>query len=337
MTTLIIGSGLSGLACARVLTASGHTVQLLDKGKAVGGRLATRRADADARFDHGAQYFTARDPVFRTAVDQWLAAGVVREWTTQFHSHGRPPTANPPYPRYCGTHGMRGIATHLANGLTVTTAARVVRITIADDLWQVVTDDARSFEAETLVVTPPVPQTLQLLADSGIEIPPDVAVGLKAVVYDPCIALLVSLDGVSAVPPPGGVFAGPEPIAWVADNGQKGITTHPGCLTLHAGPEFSRTHYEATDAEIARRLLAAATPWLTSPVVTTQVHRWKYSLPTTLYPVRCASWHVNGRQIVLAGDAFAGPRVEGAYLSGVAAAEAVMGCSIGSTISPGGL
>ncbi|MBC8101135.1 MAG: NAD(P)-binding protein, partial [Cytophagales bacterium] len=53
---LVIGAGLAGLAFAGDAAASGASVRLLDKGRGVGGRTATRRF-GDLRVDHGAQYF----------------------------------------------------------------------------------------------------------------------------------------------------------------------------------------------------------------------------------------------------------------------------------------
>jgi predicted NAD/FAD-dependent oxidoreductase len=71
----IIGAGLSGLACATRLHAFGWRVSVFDKSRGPGGRMSTRRGD-DWQSDHGAQYFTARDPRFKAEVDRWLAAGV---------------------------------------------------------------------------------------------------------------------------------------------------------------------------------------------------------------------------------------------------------------------
>ena len=75
----VIGAGLAGLICAERLIRQGWPVTVFDKGRGPGGRMATRRAD-DLRFDHGAQYFTARDQRFRDRVDAWVHDGVVALW-----------------------------------------------------------------------------------------------------------------------------------------------------------------------------------------------------------------------------------------------------------------
>jgi len=72
---IVIGAGVSGLIAARTAQANGARVLVLDKGRGVGGRLATRRTDSGV-FDHGAQFFTARDPQFRLLVEAWRAAGI---------------------------------------------------------------------------------------------------------------------------------------------------------------------------------------------------------------------------------------------------------------------
>jgi len=54
-----------------------------------------------------------------------------------------------------------------------------------------------------------------------------------------------------------------------------------------------------------------------------QIHGWRYSKPKQTDPLRCAVVSLSP-PLLLAGDAFGGPRVEGAALSGWAAAEAVI-------------
>ena len=83
MDVVVIGAGMSGLVAARELVAAGARVRVIDKGRSVGGRLATRRI-GDARLDHGAQFFTVRTPAFQQRVDDWLDRGLVRVWTHGF-------------------------------------------------------------------------------------------------------------------------------------------------------------------------------------------------------------------------------------------------------------
>ena len=80
---LVIGAGMTGIACARQLQVAGLDVVLLDKGRGIGGRMATRRVELGGqtiRFDHGAQYITARSADFKQLLGEVTGErdGVVR-------------------------------------------------------------------------------------------------------------------------------------------------------------------------------------------------------------------------------------------------------------------
>ena len=79
----VVGAGISGLICARTLAENGCDVNVYEKSRGVGGRMSTRRVDDTLSFDHGAQYFTARDGRFKRYVESWIDDGLVQPW------HGR--------------------------------------------------------------------------------------------------------------------------------------------------------------------------------------------------------------------------------------------------------
>ncbi|MEP4556332.1 FAD-dependent oxidoreductase, partial [Cobetia amphilecti] len=84
----IIGAGIAGLSAATRLAAQGHAVTIFEKARGPGGRLASRRT-SEGPIDIGAQYFTARDPRFQSALEQWRAAGVVATWGERLLSLGK--------------------------------------------------------------------------------------------------------------------------------------------------------------------------------------------------------------------------------------------------------
>lgn len=318
---IVIGAGLSGLLAAGGLQSSGARVLVLDKGRGVGGRLATRRTDAGV-FDHGAQFFTARDPQFRLRVESWQAAGIVKPWATGFA------LANGSFKRdgetrFCGVSGMSAIAKHLAQDLDVRVNARIVRVETKGRGWVATTDSGESFSGRALLLTPPVPQSLELLAAGAFPLPERVRSELVQIEYAPCLAVLAQLSGPSKIPEPGGLWFDGEPVSWMADNQRKGVSAAAGAaVTIHAGQQFSRAHWESPEGEVIAALLAATEPWLGSVPVQTQLHRWRYSLPLRMHPERCLVMR-EPAPLVFAGDAFAGPRVEGAALSGLAAEAAL--------------
>lgn len=323
---LIVGAGMAGLMAAHKLQAQGVKVTVLDKGRSVGGRMATRWVETAAGekgfFDHGAQFFTVRDSRFQAFLDDWIAAGIVREWSRGF-ANSSGPGNDDGYPRYCGIAGMNAIARHLAKPLNVQVNAKVERLRINRNQWRLTLGDGGERIADALILTPPVPQSLALLDASDIALPDEARVELESIVYAPCFAVMAVMDLPVRLPEPGAIQLNQEPITWIADNYRKGISPDAFTVTIHAGPEFTRQHWE-TDAEtVAKKLLHAAGEWLRAPVKSWQVHRWLYSQPQITHPESCLL--VNGdAPLVFAGDAFGAPRVEGAALSGIAAAEALL-------------
>jgi predicted NAD/FAD-dependent oxidoreductase len=214
---------------------------------------------------------------------------------------------------------MSDIAGYLAGGLEVRSGVRAASISFSGGQWKVRTD-AGIFEADSLALTPPVPQSLELLHAGGVDLPGHALRALESIVYEPCIAVLALLDGASRIPPPGGLRLAGEPLSWIADNSLKGISHQAGAVVVHAGAAFSRERLEEDLEETGKMILDAASPWLGTRVKTVQVHRWRYSKPSVLHRERCLVVREPGI-LVFAGDAFGGPRVEGAALSGLAAAE----------------
>jgi predicted NAD/FAD-dependent oxidoreductase len=208
---------------------------------------------------------------------------------------------------------MTDIAKHLAQGLDVrcnTLAFSIARGTTSK--WQLNIDDGSALNADALIVTCPLPQTYALLVTADIELPES----MMRTEYDRTICLLAVLNQSSAVASPGGLQNPDETFSFVADNAIKGISSAVA-LTLHANPQFSLEHWDAPPQDVHDLLLKQAKSWIgDATVVTSQVKKWRLATPLTIWPER----HWANEMIVLAGDAFGGPKIEGAALSGLSAA-----------------
>ena len=314
-SVLVVGAGISGLLCARTVRDAGLAVTVLDKGRGVGGRMATRRVDG-AVFDHGAQFFTCRDEGFAAVVRDLADAGAAHPWFRGLLTFGGG-VVDDGGDRYRGDPTMTAPAKALAAGLSVRTDTRVVAVTADGDRWVARSEDGAADDADVLVLTAPVPQSVALLDAGDVRLPRELRARLDRVVYDPCLAVLATLAEPTTLPDPGALRPAEEPVVWITDNQRKGISPVPA-VTIHAGPHTSRDLWDEPDAVVVRELTGAVRPLGVGEPRTAHVVRWRYATPIDPLPERCLTTTAP-LPLVLAGDAFGGPRVEGAALSGLAA------------------
>ena len=247
----------------------------------------------------------------------------MREWCRGFGPAGDG------YPRYCAEAGMNTIAKLLASTVDVETNVRVHAIAGYDGSLSVTSDDGRRWESDTVILTPLRCRSRWLLCENGwLPIPEEAEAALDVVTYAPCIALLVTLDRPGAVPSPGGVQLSTENHAvfsFVGDNLAKDISEVPA-ITFHVNDEVSTARYDDSDDDLRAYLLDAAEPFLGGAnVVASEVKRWRFARPLTGHPATCIPVEpIPGTTLIFAGDAFGGAKIEGAALSGLAAAEAAL-------------
>lgn len=290
---------------AQQLRLAGISVTVLDKGNRPGGRMATRPFEG-AIFDYGAQFFTVRHEQFASFQRAWQARGIVRVWSHGFNGQ------QDGHPRYIGQSGMNTIPAHLAQGLDIRCGMKVSHVIASGRKWTIETDFDEILEADGLIITTPVPQTLAILE---IEIPSSQLDELQCIAYEPCLALMAVLEEPAGLPEPGAKqIVDGEPITWISDNASKGISVVANAITIHAGPKFSFDHWDRNAEDVAAKLLTGYS------VKAWKLHRWKYAKPISMHPKR--SFVVDSlAPLVLAGDAFGDARIEGAALSGLSAAE----------------
>lgn len=316
--TLIIGAGLAGLTAARILIEHDQEILVVDKGRSVGGRLATRRM-GDATLDHGAQFFTVRSPEFQTAVDVWLSAGLVEEWCLGFSEVDG-------YPRYRVVGGMNALAKALAIDIPVVKSKRVNALIPGADMWTATYEGSsrQPDDAAAVIATPPVPQLLELLAAGPVPLTAEVQTDLESITYHRVIALLAKLDENSDLPDPGALQQPDDPtFTFVADNRRKGISTTPA-MTFHLSHNLSEELWAESDDAVLDAVSAELDKLAPGKPSEIQVKRWRYAGPRQPRTEPCLVIASGPGPLVVAGDAFANAKVEGAFLSGLAAAATVL-------------
>lgn len=311
----IIGAGLAGLSAARALDARGIPVRLFDKGRAPGGRLATRRAEHDGarlQFDHGAQYLRAAGAGFAAALD---AAGA-QAW--------------PDAARRVGVPGMSALPRALAGALPLVASRHVGRITGQPGAWMVQHWDAKDARpGAPLPATPPTEDgpfsavLVTIPAPQAADLLPGFAAPLAGVRYAPCWTVMAAFD--ARLPLPDTLRPEGHAVGWAArDSSKPGRDAATECWVVQAAPGWTRAHLERRAEEIVAPLLAELASLSAAPLPAPRwaaAHRWRYSLLESSLGQACL-WDATQR-IGLAGDWCLAGRAEAAWDSGAALAAAI--------------
>jgi predicted NAD/FAD-dependent oxidoreductase len=300
----VVGAGVTGLTAARALAAAGLAVLVLDKGRGVGGRVATRRIDG-ATVDHGAQALDAGD----SGAWAGLAAGLPAKALVRRSG------------RWIGCTGMTSLAKSLAAPLEILTAQRVLSVRVDGLGYQLPLESGGNVAARTVVVTAPVPQAMDLLAQGQVPLSAAEHRLLEGIEYDPCLVALAVLEREPLLPDVW-IEPGNDTLALIANHQARGVSTIPA-VTVHATPAWSTSHWDAPREQSAAALMAAAMPWIDAPVRVLQSHGWRYARPRAPAGIGCLVLE-GAPGIVIAGDAFTSGDLGGAFRSGCAAAEAVL-------------
>lgn len=291
---------------------------MLEKSRGFGGRAATRRV-ADAVFDHGAQYFTARSEAFGAWVDALQARGVVRLWSQGFHSlrHGALHEPERGHARYICPDGMNTLGKVLAEGLRVHRETRVVALTRLAQGWELRCDTGASYRARRCLVAIPAAQALELSAPVIAE---PLRRQLAGVRMAPCFAL--ALGFAERLPLPfDGVTLDSGVLAWIAHDSAKRADARRSVLMLHSSADFAKAHFDTDSAVVVKALIEAFTQTQLTDAQPRwhNLQRWRYALAETPLAVP----YLQQGSLFFAGDWCGGARLESAYLSGLAVAEAI--------------
>lgn len=289
----VIGAGLSGVACAQALREHSVSVEVFERGRAPGGRMASPSLHG-RRVDMGAAYFTVKDPDFSAVADGWVSRGLAHPWTDTFDvisAQGRDVAAGPM--RFAAPGGLRSLVRDLL--------PEDVRLESAVDSLDGLTHDA-------IMLAMPDPQAARLAPDAG-----------EWVEYEPVIAVAAgwperNWSFTDAA------FVNDDPdVSFVADDGSRRGDGAP-VLVVHTTAARARMHLDQPDDAVPpvlstlRRVLGIDT----NPLWTC-AHRWTFAKPVGTHGDAEFGLVTSGRPLGICGDAWCpagAPRVESAWLSG---------------------
>ncbi|GAA0990934.1 NAD(P)/FAD-dependent oxidoreductase [Subtercola frigoramans] len=300
-SVLVVGSGIAGLACARVLHDSGVAVRVVDRGRVVGGRLATKRVD-DRPVDIGARYFTVPDSSlpgeygFAAVVEDWVARGLARPWTSTFDvvaPDGSRERKEGPM-RFAAPAGTRSLAVDLADRLR----ADGVTLELEHEVSGVSDQgEVSGIRYDAVVLAMPDPQARRLVAPGS-----SVALALQGPEeWLPTLAVVATWpERLWPAELHGAFVNGSATLAFVADDGDR-RGDGAAVLVAHTTPECARQYLEEPSAAIAP-VVEALGAFLGTAERPSQasVHRWSFALPATQHD----SNHLLRGAIGVCGDAW---------------------------------
>jgi photolyase PhrII len=318
----VIGAGLAGLSCARTLADHNVNVTVFEKSRGLGGRCATRR-DGVWQFDHGAQYFTARDSRLAPYIHSWQQAGLIALWDGEFvvHENNAWLPAKPGTKRWVAVPGMSALGAHLARDVSVELNTTIAHIQREGRKWRLVSDTGADLGAfDVVLTTVPGPQAEVLLQPIA---PHLASVASSALMHPTMAAMMVFADR-----PPvtwDGAFLNDHPVlSWISRDCSKPARGSAETWVLHATRDWSVTQLNADTTAIAQQMLTAFQTVLVTTLAPVHMvaHRWRYALPDPV--THNAALYDPALLLGAGGDWCGGPRVEGAILSGMALAGRVL-------------
>ncbi|OXY80965.1 NAD(P)/FAD-dependent oxidoreductase [Oceanimonas doudoroffii] len=308
----IIGAGLAGLTLAREL-ADHANITLFEKARGLGGRMATRRRDRH-RWDHGAQFFTARSRAFKTLLRPFIDNGTVVEWRPNITtlSPRQPPYKRPWFePHYVATPGMNGLLKAMSPGLNIALQTRVDTLKQEAGKWRLFDDQrAELGEFDWVISSAPLPQTevlLPLAADTYA------GFGMR-----PCYALMLTVND-GDLPAWDAAQVNDSPLRWIAFNHRlPGRDRNFGAVVAHSTADWADAHLEDHQEQVKHTLteqfctLTGVSP---NAVQDAQLHRWRYAQANAVENDPEGYVLDAERKLAACGDWCLGGRVEAAFTS----------------------
>jgi predicted NAD/FAD-dependent oxidoreductase len=319
----MIGSGLAGLMCSRVLYDHGHRVVCFDKSNRVGGRTCTRAANSQTQFDHGAQYFTIRDPILLPHLESWRAQGHVKVWEGCIVSIDEPGAFREltDVTRFVGSPKMENLAQNLSKDLAIELNSEVSAVELGAGGYRLTSNTNQALGEFDIVLWNCPPAQVEALLPYQCHWRTELA----SVEMEPCWAVMLGLENRWNLPIDG-AFINLGSLGWIArDSSKPHRPQQMDSWVLHSTKAWAAQNLDTAKETVIAELIQEVqevTNHQLPKVAVANAHRWRYSKPKESLK-QPALWD-DENWLGACGDWCGGPRVEGAIKSGKALAEQVM-------------
>ena len=319
----IIGAGLTGITLARIVN-SHFTVTLFEKSRGVGGRMATRRSDGFA-FDHGAQFFSAKSPLFKEFIEPLIALGYISRWDARFVELNRDQVISAriwdqTFPHYVGNPSMNDLCQHLAAHLNVRLNTKITAINHRAGQWQLEDEHANDLGVyDWVIVTAPAEQAAQLLPSNFKFIK-----AVRAAKMLGCYSLMLGFKEQPALNFDAALVHNAD-ISWISVNSSKPGRAVEPTLLVNSTNAWAQANLQTDSAMVQQHLLhelKQVTGLDANSAVCQILQRWLYAnIPAQNHLEGLIDWE---NHIAACGDWCIQGRVEAAFLIGYRVAQAIL-------------
>ena len=304
----IIGTGLSAIFSAIHLRKNTDLeINLFDKARGLGGRLATRRAEG-GKFDHGAQYFSIERINNLPEIQMLINEGVINNIEDK--------------DIYFSPDGMTNIAKKLLLDFNIFKEHKLVSIDKENENYKLFFENGSTFNSDYIIMSCPMPQSLEILNKSKIDYDNNLIKDLEDLSYFPCIVVMIKSENkLSNLEKHIGTDVDSKDISWIGDNYGKKVSSIENYYTIQCSPEFSYENFENEYDETNKKLKHEMEKIFGSNYQILSNHKWRYSIPKNFYQGD-NSLVINQKNFLgLCGDIFTNGRFDGAITSGLSIAD----------------
>lgn len=330
----VIGAGISGLIAGKKLAQAGHDVTVIEKNRALGGRLATFKKDGQI-FDYGVSSVISSDPTFESFIQLLKKKNILKQWSRDFalfdgkQLHEVNPN-RPQHSYYVSEEGISSIAHHLSRWVDVKSEEKAGGLTyIGADRskkrpWMINMTDISVFECDAVILATSAPEAYGILQTAQDETPARRIIRhIDEIQYHPCFSLMASYEK-EHIPSWKGIECEDHTLKWIGNESSKLSSPSQTSIVIRSSASFARKYAYANPDEITKLLLERASgiseSWLIHPEWT-RLHRWKYYEAVNPMEDYFMELEMEEAPLALIGDYMSGNSIQSAFLSGYNLAE----------------
>ncbi len=302
----IIGAGLAGLNLARLLGELADVI-VFEKSNKLGGRLSTLNEQGFS-FDHGAQFFTAKNPAFQTFVKELEIHHTVEQWHARFvelkfGEIQSERTWDKDFPHYVGSPAMNSIAQYLAQNIDIRFNQMITVIKKIKSNWFLETANSEFGPFDWLIIAIPAEQANDLLPKN---LSPKIS--LQEVKMQPCFTLMLGYE-IENFFDWDAAFVSDSILSWVSVNSSKPNREKPLAIIAMSTNEWANENLLKPDSIIIKEMLnelAKISSKTLNEASFIRLKRWKYAnahrqkkaleiIDYSLKLAFCGDWCISGR------------------------------------------